>query len=99
MIVVPSMNAVRKGIIIGSTINLGRGLNGFSMGRKLNRSLGLPTTNTRVVGTPQLVFTNQIMTTHAHKTINQPPMSSIAIERYRNTNAEDPKKGIKNHLS
>jgi len=41
------------------------------VGRNLGRSLKLPTINTGVVGTPQMVFTNPIMTIH-DKTTNQP---------------------------
>jgi hypothetical protein len=70
MVVVPNMNVVRKGIVIESVINLGCGLGGFLAKRNLSRSLKLPTANTRVVETPHMVFTNPIMTTHIHKTIN-----------------------------
>jgi len=51
-IVATNMNVVRRGIVIGSAINLGHRSNEFSMGRNLSRSLGLPITNTRVVVTP-----------------------------------------------
>ncbi len=51
VIVVPNMDFVRRGMVIASVTNLGCGSNGFSMGRNL-RSLGLPVTNTGVIGTP-----------------------------------------------
>ncbi len=40
-----------------------------------------------------MMFTNPIMTTRVHKTIDQPLMSSIAIRGYRSTDAKDPKGG------
>ncbi len=52
----PSVNVVRKGIIIGSGINLSQGLGAFSMRWKLSRSSRLLAMNIRVVGTPQIVF-------------------------------------------
>ncbi len=61
---------VKREVIIESVINLGCGLSTLSMGRSLNRSSRLPTTNTGVVETPHMVFTNPIMTTHVHKTTN-----------------------------
>ncbi len=68
-IVVPNMNVARRGVI-GSVINLGHGLGKLSTGRNLNRSSELPTVNTIVVGTPQMVFTNPRMTIHVHQTTN-----------------------------
>jgi hypothetical protein len=62
-IVAPSTNFVRGGILIGFVANLGHGSNKVSTRRNLNRNLGIPTINTEVVGTPHMVFTNQIMTT------------------------------------
>jgi hypothetical protein len=56
MNVVPNTNVVRKGVIIGSIINLGRGLGGLSMKRNLSRSLKLLATNTKFVGTPHIMF-------------------------------------------
>jgi hypothetical protein len=44
MVVAPNINVVRKGILIGSTTNLGSGLCGVSTRRNLNRSSMLPTT-------------------------------------------------------
>jgi hypothetical protein len=52
MVIVPNMNVARKGIVIELVVNLGHGSGGFSMGKSLNKSLGLPTVNTRVTRTP-----------------------------------------------
>jgi hypothetical protein len=87
MVVAPSTNVARKGVVIEYAINLGCGSNGFSIVRSLNKSSKLPTANTRVVGTPQMVFTNPIMITHVHKTTDRPPMS-LTVKRYRSTNVK-----------
>ncbi len=70
-VIAPNMDVVKKGMVIGFVLNVSRGLNGFLAGRNLSRSSRLPTINIGVVGTPQMVFTNPIMTIH-DKTINQP---------------------------
>jgi hypothetical protein len=67
-IVVPNIDVVRKGVLIGSTTKLGSG--GVSTVRNLNRSSTLPTAITRVVGIPQMVFTNLIMITHVNRIAN-----------------------------
>jgi hypothetical protein len=92
-IVAFNTDVVKMGVVIRFATNLGHGSNGFSTGRNLNRSLRLPTISIGVVGTPQMVFTNQIMTTHVHKTTNRPWINSIAIRGYKNINAKDPKGG------
>jgi len=61
--------------------------------RKLSGSMTLPTATTRVVGTPQMVFTNPIMTTHVNRIENRPPMNSMATGRYRNVDVVNPKGG------
>ncbi len=63
-IVAPSMDVDRRGVLIGSVTKLGSGLSGISARRNLNKRSTLSTTTTRVVGTPQIVFTNLIMSTH-----------------------------------
>jgi hypothetical protein len=67
-IIAPNTNVVRGGILIRSTTNLGLGLGGVSAKRNLNQSLGLPIATTGIVGTPHMVFTNLIMTTHVNMT-------------------------------
>jgi hypothetical protein len=69
MVVTPTMDVVRRGILIGSTTKLGSGLGGVLARWKLNGSSTLPTT-IGVVGTPQMVFTNLIMTIHVNRTTN-----------------------------
>ncbi len=95
MVVVPNTHVAMRGIVIRSVVNLSHGLGGFSMRRNLNKSLGLPAVNIRVVGTPQMVYTNPIMTTHVHKTIDIPLMSSITKVQTVKIQKED----IENHLS
>jgi len=46
------MDVVKRGVLIGSTTNMGSGLDGVLAGRKLNESTTLPTTIIGVVGTP-----------------------------------------------
>jgi hypothetical protein len=78
MVIAPNMNVVKTGLVIEFVTNLGGGSDGF-LTRNLNRNSRLLTSNTTVVGTPQMVFTNPIMTTHVNKTVDQLLMSSIAI--------------------
>ncbi len=80
-------NIIKRGVVIGSIVNLDRGLGRFLASRSLSRSL--PIANIRVVGTPQMVFTNPIMITHEHKTIYKPLTNSISVGRYRHIDAED----------
>jgi len=52
MVNVPTMDIIRRGILIGFVAKLGSGSSGVSMKRKLNGSLALPITTTRITGTP-----------------------------------------------
>ncbi len=52
IVVVPNINFVRSGILIGSTTNLGHGLGGVPSKMNLNRSLKIPLTTIGVLGTP-----------------------------------------------
>jgi hypothetical protein len=56
------MNVIKKGIVIKFAANLGRESNEFLTGKNLNRNSRPLVGNTKVVGTPQMVFTNPIMT-------------------------------------
>jgi hypothetical protein len=78
-IVVPDVNVGKRGVVTEFIINLGHGSSGFLVRRNLSRTLGLPMANIGVIRTPQMVFINRIMIIHVHKTIDRPPMSSIAI--------------------
>jgi hypothetical protein len=49
-IITPTMDVVRRGVLIGSVKKLGSGSGGVFAGRKLNGNMTLPTTTTRVVG-------------------------------------------------
>jgi hypothetical protein len=69
-VVAPNTNVVRGGVLIGFATNLGCGLSRVLAGRNLSRSLGLSIATTRVVGTPYMVFTNPIMTTHENKIVD-----------------------------
>jgi hypothetical protein len=91
-IIALSMNVIKGGIVIGSITNLGCGLGGVSVGRNLSRSSRLLATNTRVVGTPHIVFTNPIMTIHVNRIEDSPSMSSIVAEWYKSTNVENAKR-------
>jgi hypothetical protein len=51
-IIAPSMDVARRGILIGFVTKLGSGLGGILARRNLIQSLAIPTTTTRVVGTP-----------------------------------------------
>ncbi len=62
MIVAPNMNVIKRGVIFGFATNLGHGSCEFLARRNLNRNSGLLVTKIGIVGTPQMVFTNPIMT-------------------------------------
>jgi hypothetical protein len=69
-IVTPNINVVKRGILIGFLAKFHNGSNGVSVVRNLTRSSTLPTIITKVIGTPQMVFTSSIMTTHVNKIAN-----------------------------
>jgi len=92
-VVAPNTNFVKGGILIRYATNLGCGSSGVSEGKNLNRSSGLPTSITRVIGTPQMVFINLTMITHVNTVIDRPPMSSIIVGGYRSINAKNPRGG------
>jgi hypothetical protein len=83
MVIVPTMDVVRRALLIGYITNLGSGLGGVSAGRKLSGNSTLPIATIGVVGTPQMVFTNLTMTIHVNRTIDQPSMSSMVAKKYR----------------
>jgi hypothetical protein len=58
----PNINVVRRGVLIGFVAKLGGGVSGVSIVRNSSRSLALLTTIIGVVGIPQMVFTNLIIT-------------------------------------
>jgi hypothetical protein len=90
-IVAPNTDVVRKGMVIRYAINVSHGSSEFSTGGNLNKSSKLPIVSIGVFGTPQMVFTNPIMTIHVHKTTSRPSMNSIATKGYKSMDAENPK--------
>jgi hypothetical protein len=89
IVVAPNMNVVRRGVVIKFTTNLGHGSSRFSMGRNLNENSRLPIIITRIVGTPQMVFTSPIMIIHVNKTTYRPLMSSMIVGGYKSTYVEN----------
>jgi len=83
------MNFVKSGVLIGFKPNLSCGSEGALMGRNLSKILGILIATIGVVGTPQMVFINPIMTTHENKTTNQPIMNSIIVGRYKSIEVEN----------
>ncbi len=76
--VLPNMEVVKKGILIGFVAKLSSGSSGILIGRNVSRSSTLPTITTRVVGTlptittrvvgtPRTVFINPIMIIHVNR--------------------------------
>ncbi len=61
------MGVVKSGVLIRSIAKLGSGSGGVSTRKKLSGSTTLPTTIIEVVATPQMVFTDPIMTTHLNR--------------------------------
>jgi hypothetical protein len=83
IVVTPTTNFVKGGnLLIGFAKNLGCGLRRVLVRRNLNRSLRIPVATIGVVGTPYMVFTDPIMTTHVNMTTYRPLMSSIVVGGY-----------------
>jgi hypothetical protein len=89
--VAPTMDVVRRGILIGSTTKLDSGSNGVLVGRKLNGSTTLPIVVIGVVGTPWMVFTNSIMITLVNRIVDRPSTSSMATKGNRSVDAMNSK--------
>jgi hypothetical protein len=92
-VITPTMDVVKKGVLIGSTTKLGNGSNGVLTRKKLSGSMTLPITTTGVVGTLQMVFTNPIMIIHVNRFAYRPPMSSMVARGYKSANATNLRKG------
>ncbi len=93
MVVAPNMNFVRRGILLKSVAKLGSGSSGTLVGRNMSQSLALLRVTTRVVGTPQLVFTNLIMIIHVNKTVGRPSVNSMVVGGYKSANVVYPRGG------
>jgi hypothetical protein len=79
MVLVPNIDVIRRGTLIGSTKKMVSRLGGVSVGRNPSRSSTLPTTITRVVGIPQMLFTNLLMAIHGNKTIDRPLINLMVV--------------------
>jgi len=97
-IVAPNIDVVRRGILFGFVAKLGNGSNGILVVRNLNQSSTLLTAIIRVVGIPQMVFINLILTTHVNRIANRPLMNSMVAGGYRSENVRHLKGGIENQL-
>jgi hypothetical protein len=95
IVVAPSIDVVRREVLIGFPTKLGSGLGGVLVIRNLSRSLALPTTTTRVVGIPQMVFTNPITIIHVNRIANRPLMNSMATKRCRSVDVVHSKGGYR----
>ncbi len=67
MVIMPNIDVVRRGILIGFVAKLDNGLGGVSTGRNLSQNSALPMATTRIIGTPKMVFTDLIMIIHVNK--------------------------------
>jgi hypothetical protein len=79
-IVVPNINVVERGGLIGYVAKLGSRSSGVSTRRHLNRSSALLAATTKVVGILQMVYTSLITIICGNKTIYRPLMNLMAIE-------------------
>jgi len=52
MVIMPNIEVVRRGILIGFVAKLDNGLGGVSTGRNLSKNSALPMATTRIIGTP-----------------------------------------------
>ncbi len=86
-IVAPNIYVVKRGIVIGYATKLDSRSGGVSTKRNLSWNTTLPTTTIGVVGTPQMVFTNSIMTIHVNRNLGWPPMSSMVARGYKSVDA------------
>ncbi len=87
MVLVPNIDVVKRGVLVGFAKRLGSRLSGVPVGRNPSRSSTLPTTTTRVVGIPQMVLTNLLMAIHGNKTIDRPLINSMVVGRCKSANA------------
>ncbi len=74
-VVVPNIDVVKRGVLIGFATKLGSGSGGVLARRNLNWSWALPTATIKVIGIPQVVFINLIMAIHGNMITNQPLMN------------------------
>jgi hypothetical protein len=70
MVIMPCIDAFKRGVLIGFAAKLGSGSSGVSVRRNMNQNSALLATTTGVVGIPQMVFTNPIIGIHGNRTID-----------------------------
>ncbi len=92
-VVVPNLDFVKRGVLLGPTTKLGSGSHGILAWGSPSWSLTLLVITIGVVGTLHMVFINLITTTHVNKTVNRPPMSLKDVGRYKSANSVNPKGG------
>ncbi len=92
-VVAPNINVVRRGILIRYVTKLGSRSSGILEGRNLSWSSTLLVLTTRVVGIPQMVFTNLITNSHGNMTLDRPLMSSMVVRRCKSANVVHSKGG------
>ncbi len=95
MVITPNIDIVKKGVIIRFATKLGSELSEVLAWRNLSGSSTLLIATTRVVGIPQMVFTNPIMVIHGNKTINWPLRNSIVVGAYRSVDFVHPRWGYR----
>ncbi len=98
IVVEPNIEVVIRGILIRFATKLGSGLGGILVGRNLSQSSTLPTTITRVIGIPEMVFINSITTTHGNMIVNWPLMSSMVVGSCKSANVVHQEADTKNQL-
>ncbi len=97
-IVVPNIDVIRRRILIRFVAKLGNGSNGILVVRNLNQNSTLLAAIIKVVGIPQMVFTNLILTTPMNRIANRPLMNSMVARGYRSENVGHLKGGTENQL-
>jgi hypothetical protein len=98
-VVAPSLNVVKREILIGFVAKLGSGLGGVLVVRNLSQSLALSIATIGVFGIPQMVFNNPIMTTHVNKIAYRPLMSSMVVGGCRSVDVVHSKWGYQEPIT
>jgi hypothetical protein len=70
IVVVPNIDVVRRGVLIGFVAKLGSRSNGILAIRNLSRSSTLPISTIRVVGILQMALPNLLMIIHVNKIVD-----------------------------
>jgi len=91
MVVVPNIDVVRRGVLIGFVAKLGSRSNGILAIRNLSQSSTLPIATIGVVGIPQMVLPNLLMITHVNKIVDRPLMNSMATRGCKSTDVMHPR--------